>query len=80
MFKWLKNEGNCREAWAYMMQWKMRLILTVNEAGSDRKGKHYHRLQLECGHIVCPVWNGKTFYFPFQTKSRCYKCAEKYNL
>jgi hypothetical protein len=53
------------------MKWKMRTVAIVRNGNYT----HSHWLKLKCGHVVTPRWNGKTFYIPGKTKSRCYECA-----
>lgn len=57
-----------------MKKWRMRTAIKIDAGGCD-KGRLYHRLALDCGHVVTPIWNGRTFYIKGETKSRCYECA-----
>ena len=56
-------------------KWVMRTVVRCRNGGLI-DGRICHWLKLECGHIVTPYWNNRTFYVEGKTKSRCYECAK----
>lgn len=52
----------------------MRRVVSAKR-GDHYDGKAHDWCKLECGHIVTPENNGRTFRVNGKTKARCYACA-----